>query len=155
MHRAIISGIDAHRRGETAEDPLTGALLEPPRERGVDEKTGWFLDHFSKGELRRYLASGPRPLAVRAGLEVALAVALLSLGTGIALRSVGDLATEPGIGTILAVVLAGCGLTATLFHAIRLRAALRLGREPVRSEVVKAHLELTQRLAPDRGAARA
>jgi len=153
VHRAIISGIDAHRRGETAEDPLTGTSLEPPRDRGVDENTGWFLDHFSQGELRRYLVGGARTVVVRAALEVALAGAVLALGTGIALRSVGNLATEPGIGTILAVVLAGCGLTATIFHGIRLRAALRLVREPVKSEVVKAHLELTRRLSPERGSA--
>lgn len=145
-HRAIRDGIDAHRRGEPAEDPLTGRIVAPPADRGVDEKTGWFLDHFSPRELERYLAGGASPVVARATLAAALSAGVLATGTTIALRSVGSLAVEPGLGTILAVVLAGCGLTALLFHAIRLRAALRLGREPVEAGVVKAHLELTRRL---------
>lgn len=149
-HRAIMSGIDAHRRGESASDPLTGARVGPPNDRGVDEKTGWFLDHFSQRELGRYLARGGRPLVGRAALAVSTSAAVLVLGTGIALRSVGTLAAEPGVGTILAVVAAGCGLTALLFHGIRLRAALQLQRAPVEGDIVTAHLALTRRLAPDR-----
>jgi GPH family glycoside/pentoside/hexuronide:cation symporter len=155
MHRAIMTGIAAHRRGETALDPLTGLQVEPARDRGVDEDTGWFLDHFSQRELSRYLASGGRPLVIRTAVAVAISAAVLALGTGIALRSIGNLATEPGIGTILAVVLGGCGLTALLFHGIRLRAALRLERTPVKGDVVKAHLELTRRLAHDGSRVRA
>lgn len=153
VHRAIRTGIDAHQRGETAFDPLTHAFLEPPTDRGVDEDTGWFLDHFSQRELGRYLVSGAHPLVMRTLLAVVISAALLAAGTAIALRSIGDLATEPGVGTILAVVLAGCGLTALLFHAIRLRAALRFAASPIETEVVKAHLELTRRLAPDRARA--
>jgi GPH family glycoside/pentoside/hexuronide:cation symporter len=154
VHRAIMTGIDAHRRGETAIDPLTGAHVEPAQDRGVDENTGWFLDHFSQRELARYMTSGGRPLVLRTAIAVLASMAVLMLGTGIALRSLGDLATEPGIGTILAVVLGGCGLTALLFHGIRLWAAVRLDRTPVKLDVVKAHLELTRRLAPDRETAR-
>jgi GPH family glycoside/pentoside/hexuronide:cation symporter len=150
VHRKIRDGIAAHGRGETARDPLTGADLEPPRERGVDEDTGWFLDHFSQRELRRYLKSGGRPLVFSTFVAVLISGVFLAFGTTIALQSIGDLGTEPGIATILAVVVAGGGLTAILFHAMRLRAAIRIDRAPVKPEVVKAHLELTQRLAPQR-----
>lgn len=155
IHRAIVSGIEAHRRGETALDPLTGERLEPANDRGVDEDTGWFLDHFSGGELERFLQRGAGPLIAVAVAEIAASVALFTFGTVVALRSVGSLATEPGVGTILAVVVAGIGLTATIFHGIRLVAALRLRTRPVPDAVVKAHIELTKRLAPRRGAARA
>ena len=150
IHRAIVAGIAAHRRGENAIDPLTGATLEPASDRGVDEETGWFLDHFSRRELERYLERGPSPLIAMAALEIAASVALLAFGTVVALRSVGSLATEPGVGTILAVVVAGIGLTAVIFHGIRLLAALRLRSRPVPDEIVKAHIELTKRLAPAR-----
>ena len=151
-HRAIVAGIAAHGRGETAIDPLTGERLEPVSDRGVDEDTGWFLDHFSAGELRRYLERGVSPLLAGATLAIALSALLLAAGSLFALRSIGSLATEPGVATILAVVVAGIGLTATIFHGIRLRAALRLRAHPVKSEIVKAHLELTRRLAPSRKA---
>ena len=64
VHRRIWEGIERHRRGEDAEDPITGARLKPPSGRGVDEDTGWFLDHFSARELRRYVTGG----AQRGGL---------------------------------------------------------------------------------------
>ena len=32
----------------------------PPGEKQVDERTGWFLDHFSRGELLRVLRHGPK-----------------------------------------------------------------------------------------------
>ena len=50
----------------------------------------------------------------------------------------------------VAVVVAGIGLTAVIFHGIRLLAALRLRSRPVPDEIVKAHIELTKRLAPAR-----
>lgn len=152
-HRAIMNGVLAHKRGEMALDPLTGVTIGPPRERGVDENTGWFLDHFSGRELRRYLLRGARPLVVGTAVAVMLSGSVLAFGTAIALRSIGNLSVEPGVGTIGAVVLAGAGLTAVLFHAMRLRAALRLDREPVPPVVVEAHLELTRRLAPGRSSA--
>ncbi len=155
VHRAIMRGVDAHRRGETALDPLTGVHVGPPRERGVDERTGWFLDHFSERELGRYLRRGASPLVIGPALAMGLSAAVLLACTATALQSIGNLASEPGIGTILAVVLAGCGLTALVFHGFRLRAGLRLRASPITTEVVKAHLELTRRLAPERSWRRA
>jgi hypothetical protein len=52
IHRAVLEGVAAHARGESAVDPLTGKSLPPPSGRGLDEDTGWFLDHFTPGELR-------------------------------------------------------------------------------------------------------
>ncbi len=152
-HRAIMSGVLAHKRGETALDPLTGATIGPPRDRGVDETTGWFLDHFSGRELRRYLRRGARPVIVGTAVAVSVSAGVLATGAVVALRSIGNLSVEPGVATIAAVVLAGAGLTACAFHGMRLHAALRLRRVPVPEAVVKAHLELTRLLAPGRNRA--
>jgi hypothetical protein len=145
-----MSGVLAHERGETALDPLTGVTIGPPRARGVDETTGWFLDHFSGRELRRYLLRGARPVIFGTSIAVFVSAGVLAVGASVVLRSIGSLSVEPGIATIAAVVVAGAGLTALLFHAMRLRAALRLRRAPVAAAVVAAHLELTRRLAPGR-----
>lgn len=149
-HRAIMAGVRAHQRGELALDPLTGAMIGPPRERGVDEATGWFLDHFSGRELRRYRAQGARPVVLGTSVAVFVSAAVLAGGTFLSLRSLGDLGREPGVATIAAVVTAGAGLTALCFHGMRLRAALRLARAPVAGAVIEAHLELTRRLDPGR-----
>ncbi len=153
-HRAIMSGVLAHERGETALDPLTGAIVGPPRDRGVEETMGWFLDHFSGRELRRYLLHGPRPVVLGAGVAVFVSGLVLTVGAVVALRSVGNLSVEPGVATIAAVVLAGAGLAALAFHGMRLHAAFRLQRAPVPESIVKAHLELTRRLDPGRSSAR-
>ncbi len=82
VHRAILAGIAAHRRGEAAIDPLTQQRLMPPGDRRVDEDTGWFLDYFSVGELKRVIRRGANGVlgdVLRvAALAIALAVGLAS-----------------------------------------------------------------------------
>ena len=51
-----------------------------------------------------------------------------------------DLSIDPGLNAVLEVVVAGFALTAFFFHAIRLRAALRLRRDPIAKDVVERHL---------------
>src|SRR5271167_4632368 len=57
IHGKILEGIESHERGEVAVDPMTAAVVPPPKP-GHDEDVGWFLDYFSSGELKRYLAKG-------------------------------------------------------------------------------------------------
>jgi GPH family glycoside/pentoside/hexuronide:cation symporter len=141
IHRAVLEGIEAHKRGESAVDPLTGKLLPPPGGRGVDEETGWFLDHFSPGELRRALASGARTLrrdSVRAlGGALLTSVAIVA----IAVASVEDWNTEPSAAAVIGVPFAGLALAGACFHALRIRAARRAEREGLSRESVTAHLE--------------
>ncbi len=141
IHRAVLAGIEAHKRGESARDPLTGRLLPPPSERGLDEDTGWFLDHFSTGELRRALAAGARTLqrdAVRA-LGGALLICVLIIA--LAGASVDDWNVQPGAVAVVGVPFAGLALAAACFHALRVRAARRARREGLAAEDVNAHLE--------------
>ncbi len=145
-HSRILAGIEAHRRGETAEDPLTGKRLRPPTDRGVDEETGWFLDHFSRREQQRYCASGAERL-----VRGALGYAALSLGLAVLFGcllyvDLGDLSESPGVRSVFEVLGLGVSVTAVLYHAVRLAAARRLRREPVPVEVVRSHLELNAQL---------
>jgi GPH family glycoside/pentoside/hexuronide:cation symporter len=146
VHRKIREGIEAQRRGEDALDPLTGRRLEPPSARGVEEDTGWFLDHFSPGELRRALRSGA-PALLRDVRRTLAAAALLFIAiVGVAAHSVEDWNKQPGALAVVGVPFAGLALASICFHAIRLRAARRARREGIPSGDLSAHLELVARL---------
>ncbi len=140
VHRAILAGVAAHRRGETATDPLTNQLLAPPDDRDVDEETSWFLDYFSVGELRRVLSRG-----ARGALFDVLRVAALSLALTIGLAlwvtsEVSDTGGNPGPLAVIAIVIAGFALTIFVFHLSRIGPALRLRRAQVSELTIRAHL---------------
>ena len=140
VHRAILAGVAAHRRGETATDPLTNQLLAPPDDRDVDEETSWFLDYFSVGELRRVLSRG-----ARGALFDVLRVAALSLAltVGLALWVTSELSAtggNPGPLAVIAIVIAGFALTIFVFHLSRIGPALRLRRAQVSELTIRAHL---------------
>ncbi|MDX1649573.1 MAG: MFS transporter, partial [Myxococcota bacterium] len=148
VHRAILEGLDAHRRGEHAVDPLTGAALPPPHARGVDEETGWFLDHFSPAELRRGLRTGFGHV-VRAASWKAAASFGLAGGAFLAVTSaLGDLATKPGPLVVVAVVAGGLAFAAFAFHAARIGPARRLRDGAASPDEVERHLALHARQAP-------
>jgi GPH family glycoside/pentoside/hexuronide:cation symporter len=145
VHREVLAGIEAHKRGESARDPLTGRMLPPPSERGVPEETGWFLDHFSAGELRRALGAGARTLQRDASRAFGAAV-LTCLGIIVlAGASVSDWNTEPGAVAVVGVPFAGLALAAACFHALRVRAARRATRDGFPTADVHAHLENAHR----------
>jgi GPH family glycoside/pentoside/hexuronide:cation symporter len=144
VHRRIWEGIERHRRGEDAEDPISGRRLAPPAGRGVEEETGWFLDHFSLRELTAYQREGAGRLVRGAVLAAGLCLALaLAAGSSLAF-TLGDLSQDPGLGAVLEVVVAGFALTAFGYHLVRLRAALRMQRAPVPKDVVARHLALSR-----------
>jgi GPH family glycoside/pentoside/hexuronide:cation symporter len=138
VHRRIWAGIERHRRGEAARDPVTGALLSPPNA-GGDEETGWFLDHFSKRELAGYLRDGAARLVRGTALASALCLVLALAAGSSLLYTVTDLSADPGLRAVLEVVVAGSALTGLVYHAVRLRAALRMARRPVARARVEAH----------------
>jgi GPH family glycoside/pentoside/hexuronide:cation symporter len=140
VHHAIWHGIEAHRAGEPAVDPVTGRPLAPPANRGVEEDTGWFLDHFSPRELRAYVAGGPARLVAGCALHAALWLAIAFAAASSLAFTVSDLARDIGLVAVLAVVVVGFALTAVAYHVVRLRAALRVRSEPVPKDVVERHL---------------
>jgi GPH family glycoside/pentoside/hexuronide:cation symporter len=140
VHGAILAGVAAHRRGETVIDPLTGRTLAPPEERDVDEDTGWFLDYFSPGELKRVLRRG-----VHGALGEVLRVAALALAitVGLALWVKADLEAtggNPGPLAVFAIVIAGFALTIFVFHLSRIGPALRLRAAGISEQTIAAHL---------------
>jgi GPH family glycoside/pentoside/hexuronide:cation symporter len=151
IHRAIVAGVDAHGRGESVVDPLTGKLLPPPNDRGLDEDTGWFLDHFSPRELRRALAGGWGMLARDAGVALVVAIAVAGVAGGVAWSSFGGLRGDPGAVAVVGVAVAGLAVAIACFHAIRVHAGRRAGRSGLVREEVTTHLELVARFDQRRG----
>jgi GPH family glycoside/pentoside/hexuronide:cation symporter len=140
-HGEILAGILKHRAGESAVDPLTGKVLAPPGRRAVDERTGWFLDHFSPGELRRVLQRGAGG-AVRDVWRAAAAALAICLGCILFVTTqVTSLEADPGALPVLAIVGAGFSFAVFVFHLLRLQAAHDLARAAIPPEVVRAHLD--------------
>ncbi len=141
IHRQILLGVAAHKRGESAIDPLTGQVVMPPGHKDVDEKTGWFLDTFSRGELLRVLRHGPQRAL---GDVVRVTIASLALSIGVAVWVIYDLAAtggNPGPFAVLAIVTAGFSFTAFAFHLLRVGPALRLRKAGITVETLRAHLD--------------
>ncbi len=141
VHREILAGIAAQRRGESARDPLTGALLPPTKERAVPEATSWRLDTFSPGELRRVLRRGARGLLVDVSAAAGLSLAVCVVAAGWVIVRVCDLAQPPDVWVTLAVVISGLAASGFLFHALRLRPARRMQSDPVAQEALSLHLD--------------
>jgi GPH family glycoside/pentoside/hexuronide:cation symporter len=125
VHGEIWAGINAHKRGETVTDPISGHLLLPPARRGVGEDTGWFLDHFSMGELSRSRGGNT--------VKVQLEILLYCIGSTVffagfvwLLFDEVELDVAPGLMAVLYVVGVGISLTASVYHIIRLRVASQL-----------------------------
>ena len=144
IHEQIRIGINEHGRGEEATDPLTGRALPPPAQSRLDDDTGWFLDSFSRGELKRVLKDGSgrlqRDVATAIGLCFLLTVGLVAL----AIATVPDLSNEPGPSSVLSVVGAGLALTAMCFHIMRLRPARGLAKKGIHPERIREHLADTR-----------
>lgn len=139
-HAAILDGIQRHKRGDNAADPLTGREIPPPGARGADEATGWFLDNFSQRELKRFLDRGSRtpPSDVRRAATFWIAVCVIA--GWFALRRTGAINADPGATASLAVVASGFALALFLFHLMRIGPARRLASGAIPSAAVRAHL---------------
>jgi GPH family glycoside/pentoside/hexuronide:cation symporter len=139
IHNKILEGIELHERGEVAVDPLTGAIVPPPKP-GHDEDVGWFLDYFSSGELKRYLANGASQ-PVRDVLTVAaMSIGVTVLSVIYVLHRISSLRSDPGAMISLIVVAGGLAFAIFVFHMMRLGPARRLAAGDVPADVVRAHL---------------
>lgn len=143
VHEQIWQGIEAHKRGEVARDPITGRSLPPISQRGIDETLSWHLDHFSSAELRAWLRTGLAALKQRVRIYLGLSMALF-VGACVGTSGEVSLTTEPGLLAVLYVVAAGVSLTAFCYHLIRLRATRTL--DGVTAEDVESHLGAVQQL---------
>lgn len=148
VHQEIRNGVEKHKKGEDAEDPLTGRHLKPVDAQQVPELTGWFLDYFSPKELRRFAERG----ADRSGLllhvsSTVLVSSLLCAAciAGIYFLVAGSLSASQtdqirqGIAAFL-VFFGGLSIAAILFHSLRIKPAKRLIAQPVDAETIRSHL---------------
>jgi glycoside/pentoside/hexuronide:cation symporter, GPH family len=141
-HSAVLAGIEAHRRGEDAIDPITGRNLAPPMHRGVPEDIGWFLDHFSRGELRTVHTLGSAMLLARVAL-LSLAFAACALASVIYVHGhLVSIDAKPGVDVTLAVVGGGLALAGLCFQALKIRPAIRLLRGEIDPAYSRAHAGL-------------
>ena len=143
VHRQIWEGIECHKRGEYATDPITGHRLPPMQDRNIGEEEGWFLDHFSMGELRLVASRGAdalrrRILLLQLGSLFVLGWALLAL--------VGEVSVDqdPGILAVIHLVIAGIAVASLVFHFVRWRAAGKLSA--MTSAHITAHRQMNQML---------
>jgi hypothetical protein len=139
-HKAILEGIERHKRGENAIDPVTGREIAPPAGRRADEASGWFLDNFSSRELERFLVRGSQKLIwdVRRAAGVSLAVGLVT--SYVAWWRIESNADSGAVAS-LAVVVSGFALALFLFHLLRIGPARRLAAAAIPNTVVRAHLD--------------
>jgi GPH family glycoside/pentoside/hexuronide:cation symporter len=143
VHQKIWQGIEQLKRGEPATDPINGHQIPPLAERHEDEDQGWFLDHFTSGELTLAMANGIGALRRRILILHVLSVAILVASCAAVVGEI-QLDAAPGILAVMYVVVAGLALAALLFHLIRWRAAPRL--EGVTAEIIQDHIRINQLL---------
>jgi GPH family glycoside/pentoside/hexuronide:cation symporter len=141
IHVKIREGIAALARGESITDPLTGSSVAPHGEDRVSEEDGWFLDHFSPGELRRAIGGNASRLITSVITSAGISL-LICLGTSIvAVTSVSASDARPPLRTVFAIVAAGLAFTAFVFHCLRLKSARKMADNPIPDDVIEAHLD--------------
>lgn len=139
VHSAVLDGIAAHGRGEDVIDPLTGVIVPPPKP-GADDDTSWFLDNFSKGELKRYLNRGASQPVRDVVTMAAISIGVSIVSVIYVLHRVQSLTTAPPAMAPVVVVAAGLALAVFAFHLMRLGPARRLAAGEIPADVVRAHL---------------
>jgi Na+/melibiose symporter-like transporter len=146
-HAQVLEGIEAHKRGEPAVDPLTGKLVQPPDDRGVDEETGWFLDHFASRELRRASRMGPGVIVLGASVWATLSLAISVVCVLLVIPTLPEISTAPRWWTVVLIAVAGVALAFCLYHVIRVVAARRMQKSPIANDVVASHIELSRSIS--------
>ncbi len=139
-HGLILEGIELHKQGVAARDPLTDRMVPPPHTEGITEETEWFLDYFSPGELKRYLARGANSPLRDVWRAAGLALAVCGLSIWYVLARVTTLQRDPGAIVSLCVVAAGFAFTMFIFHMLRVGPARQLANGRVTPETVRNHL---------------
>ncbi len=140
VHGRLLHALRLRRAGESTTDPITGQRLSATSSADPGADLAW-LDALSLRELRRALDGAARSLPARVMLRISGAAALTTLGAAIAIVSAGDLARKPGIAAVGGILLVGVGLTATLYHAARLRPARRVAAGEVKPASLARHIE--------------
>jgi hypothetical protein len=111
----------------------------------VDEETGWFLDYFSVGELRRFISQGPGTPVRDVRMSAVFAIAVCVLPAIWVAYLVFQLRGDPSNVTSLMIVIGGLVVSGFafaifIFHLMRLGPAHQLASGAVSPDIVRAHL---------------
>ncbi|HIG39859.1 MAG: glycoside-pentoside-hexuronide (GPH):cation symporter [bacterium] len=143
-HEEIWQGIEAHRKGESVIDPITGYIVHPPGSRGVDEAVGWELDHFSLAELELLIEKGKQALGKH---TLFLSLACLSsfvIFAYLLVTEITDIASAPGLLAVVYVVASGISFTAAVYHFSKFVVSTKL--EIPEDAIIQAHLKVTREM---------
>ncbi len=140
LHALIREGLDNHKRGDIAIDPITQSRIAPFGQHPESDELGWFLDYFSPNELRQAQTRGASTVFTRVvGVMLAWLVVCGGAST-VAALGFQNPDSDPALRVVLAVVVAGVAFTAFVFHLLRLGPARRLAKTAFDTEAVTAHL---------------
>lgn len=147
IHAAIRKGVELHKQGKAAKDPLTGEMKMPVDAKAVPEDTGWYLDYFSVGELKGIVANGVQSLVGKVYGSVAISAAFVAfcLG-GVYFLLIGAMSisqadqARQALASVL-VFCGGLGIAVTAYHAMRIKTAKKMTADPVDRDVIQSHLD--------------
>jgi len=147
VHKAISKGIEAHVRGESTLDPVTGEMLLPPGT-DIDEADDWQLDNFSQGELRRMTQHGPGILTRDVILNILVSLAILVVSIFLTVRTIFgmDINEDPGTWCVVWITTASASFAALVFHILRFKPARQMARQPVNQDVVLKKIEKVSKI---------
>jgi GPH family glycoside/pentoside/hexuronide:cation symporter len=141
IHVKIRDAIAALAEGESVTDPLTGNSIVPRGEARTSDDDGWFLDHFTPGELRRAIGGGAARIVTSAMVAAGISL-LVCLGAGVvALAGMTNPEARPPLSTVLAIVVAGVAFAVFIFHCLRVGPARKMAEAPFPDDIIQAHLE--------------
>ncbi len=140
IHAQILEGIEEHKEGRAAPDPLTERVIPAAATLQVDQDAGWFLGYFSARELRRYLERGAQSPVADVIRSASIAGGVCAGSALMVAARASSLRRDPGAAVSLLVVTAGFAFAVMLFHLMRLGPARRLAAGAVSADEIRAHL---------------
>ncbi len=148
VHEAIREGVELHKKGQDAKDPLTGEIKKPVNAQAVPEDTGWFLDFFSIRELKGIVAKGVSGIVGKVYVSVILTSAfILACFIGVYFLIVGAMTISQADQARQAIASAlvfsgGLGIAVLVYHIMRIKQAKKITANPVAKEMIQNHIDL-------------
>jgi len=147
IHAKIRKGVDLHKKGQAASDPITGQMRMPVDATAVPEDTGWFLDYFSPRELRSILAKGIQGITHHVYLSIFLSfVVAVVCSIGVYYLLVGAMTAsqvdqaKQAVASAL-IFFGGLSVAVIAYHCLRVNPAKKMVANPIDKSLIQAHLD--------------
>ncbi|MBN1472711.1 MAG: MFS transporter [Syntrophaceae bacterium] len=147
VHASIREGVELHKKGQIAKDPLTGQMKMPIDAQAVPEDTGWFLDYFSPRELKNVVAKGVGGLVGKVYMSVlASAAVVVACGIGIFYILIGAMTASQADQARQAVAsglvfCCGLAIAVTIYHCLRIGTAKKMTANPIDKAMIQTHID--------------